>query len=108
MVGDPGELGQLNPDQRKAWDAYRSKFSKPFEAMNLNWSDQNRELSRFKYQSLLKNFLASGAGIDKNVGRIRAFLQENDLADNTVVIYMADHGFFLGEHGFFDKRFIKY
>ena len=54
----------------------------------------------------MKNFLATGAGIDRNVGRIRDFLREHDLAENTIVIYMADHGFFLGEHGFFDKRFM--
>ena len=106
LIGDPGELGQLNPDQRVAWDAYRSKFTTQFKAMNLDWKDPSKELSRFKYQALLKNFLAAGAGIDKNVGRIRAFLEENDLADNTIVIYMADHGYFLGEHGFFDKRFM--
>lgn len=106
LIGNPGELGKLNPKQRKAWDAYRAKFKEPFEAMQLDWKDPSKKLSKFKYQALLKNFLASGAGIDKNVGRIRDFLKENGLADNTIVIYMADHGFFLGEHGFFDKRFM--
>ena len=106
LIGDPGELGTLNPEQRKAWNAYRLKFTKPFKEIGLDWNNQSKKLSRFKYQALLKNFLATGAGIDKNVGRIRAFLEENDLAKDTIVIYMADHGFFLGEHGFFDKRFM--
>lgn len=106
LLGDPGELGKLDPEQRKAWNSYRAKDRKPFEAMGLGWNNNNKELSRFKYQVFMKNFLATGAGIDRNVGRIRDFLEENDLAENTIVIYMADHGFFLGEHGFFDKRFM--
>ena len=106
LLGDPGELGTLDPDQRQAWEAYRAKDRSPFEAMDLKWGDGSRELARFKYQVFMKNFLATGAGIDRNVGRIRGFLREHDLAENTIVIYMADHGFFLGEHGFFDKRFM--
>jgi arylsulfatase A-like enzyme len=106
LIGDPGELGKLDPKQRQAWDAYRSQDKKAFEAMGIDWKNSSKELSRFKYQVFMRNFLATGAGIDRNVGRIRKFLQDNDLADNTIVIYMADHGFFLGEHGFFDKRFM--
>lgn len=58
------------------------------------------------YQKLVKDFMRSGAAIDDNIGRLLDFLEEEGLADNTVVVYTADQGYFLGEHGFFDKRLI--
>jgi arylsulfatase A-like enzyme len=58
------------------------------------------------YQKLVKDFIRSGAAIDDNIGKLLDYLEANDLAENTVVIYTADQGYFLGEHGFFDKRLI--
>lgn len=58
------------------------------------------------YQKLVKDFMRSGAAIDDNIGKILKYLKDNDLEENTVVIYCADQGYFLGEHGFFDKRMI--
>ena len=61
---------------------------------------------KYTYQKLVKDFMRSGAAIDDNIGRILDYLEANGLAENTVVIYTADQGYFLGEHGFFDKRLI--
>ncbi len=61
---------------------------------------------KYTYQKLVKDFMRSGAAIDDNIGRILNYLEESGLAENTVVIYTADQGYFLGEHGFFDKRMI--
>ncbi|HKK12926.1 MAG TPA: sulfatase [Flavobacteriaceae bacterium] len=58
------------------------------------------------YQKYVKDFLRSGAAVDDNIGKILDYLEDHDLAENTVVIYTADQGYFLGEHGFFDKRLI--
>jgi len=58
------------------------------------------------YQKFIRDYLRSGAAIDENIGRILDYLKNNNLADNTVVIYTADQGYFLGEHGFYDKRLI--
>ncbi|MEL6253691.1 MAG: sulfatase [Bacteroidota bacterium] len=58
------------------------------------------------YQKFIGDFLKSGAAIDDNIGRLLDFLAESGLAENTVVIYTADQGYFMGEHGFFDKRMI--
>lgn len=66
----------------------------------------NEELSQFKYQRYLKRYLRTIASIDESVGRVLDYLDENDLSDNTIVIYTSDQGFFLGEHGWFDKRFM--
>ena len=59
---------------------------------------------RWKYQRYMKNYLRCVAGVDRNVGRVLDRLDEAGLANNTVVIYSADQGFYLGEHGWFDKR----
>ena len=56
------------------------------------------------YQKFIKDFLRSGAGIDENIGRLLDYLDKNGLAKNTIVVYTADQGYFLGEHGWFDKR----
>lgn len=58
------------------------------------------------YQKFIKDFMRSGAAIDDNIGKILDYLEASGLAENTVVIYTADQGYFLGEHGFFDKRLI--
>jgi arylsulfatase A-like enzyme len=65
-----------------------------------------REARQHAYQKLVKDFLRSGAAIDDNIGKLLDYLERNGLAENTVVIYTADQGYFLGEHGFFDKRMI--
>lgn len=64
------------------------------------------ELKRWKYQRYMQKYLQCVHSIDENVGRLLDYLDDNGLAENTIVIYTSDQGFFLGEHGWFDKRFI--
>lgn len=72
---------------------------------NFTFTDP-RALAEFKYQRYLKRYLRTVQSVDDNVGRMLDYLDAEGLADNTVVIYTSDQGFFLGEHGWFDKRFM--
>ncbi|HZY88245.1 MAG TPA: sulfatase, partial [Gemmataceae bacterium] len=65
-----------------------------------------KELKRWKYQRYMRDYLACVAAVDDNVGRLLDYLDKNGLADNTIVIYTSDQGFFLGDHNWFDKRFM--
>ncbi len=67
---------------------------------------EGQDLVRWKYQAYMQDYLGCVAGVDENIGRILAYLAEHDLEDNTVVMYSSDQGFYLGEHGWFDKRFM--
>jgi len=67
---------------------------------------KGKELVRWKYQAYIKRYLGCVASVDDNIGRLMEYLQDSGLADNTVVVYTSDQGFFLGEHGFYDKRFM--
>ena len=61
---------------------------------------------RWKYQRYIKDYLRTIASVDDNVGRLLRYLDETGLAENTIVIYASDQGFYLGEHGWFDKRWM--
>ena len=64
------------------------------------------ELKSWKYQRYIKDYLRVIASVDDNVGRVLDYLDENNLTDDTIVVYTSDQGFFLGDHGWFDKRFM--
>lgn len=95
-------LKRLTPEQRKAFeDAYRAE-NETFARANL----KDEDLVRYYYQRYIKDYLRVIAGVDRNVGRVLDYLAESGLAKNTVVIYTSDQGFYLGEHGWYDKRFM--
>ncbi len=66
----------------------------------------SEEKMKWKYQRYMQDYLGCISSVDDNVGRVLDYLDENGLAENTIVIYTSDQGFYLGEHGWFDKRFI--
>lgn len=72
----------------------------PFSTQNMEQTEARRKI----YQKMIKDYLRCGATIDDNIGRLMQALQEEGISDNTIVIYVSDQGYFLGEHGFFDKR----
>lgn len=95
-------LHRLDDDQRRLWDMTYDPLRDAFEEMDLEGDD----LVRWKYQRYMHDYLATIQSIDESVGRILQYLKESGLGENTIVIYTSDQGFFLGEHGWFDKRFM--
>jgi arylsulfatase A-like enzyme len=92
----------MTPEQLKAWrDAYGPK-DEAVHAANLTGED----LVRWKYQRYAKNYLRCIKGVDESVGRLMETLEELGLSDNTVVIYSSDQGFYVGDHGWYDKRWM--
>ena len=92
----------LTPEQRKVWDAYYEPRNAKFRAAN----PQGKDLVRWKYQRYMHDYLATVKAVDENVGRVLDYLEKEGLMDNTIIVYSSDQGFYLGEHGWFDKRWI--
>ncbi len=97
-----GMRERLTPSQLAAWDAAFRPRNDAFREAGL----EGRDLVRWKYQRYIKNYLRCIASVDDNIGRLLDWLDEEGLAENTIVIYTSDQGFFLGEHGWYDKRFM--
>ena len=96
--------GRANEEQKKKYDITLDKISKDFEA---NWPNMNdKEKMQWKFQRYMQDYLATISSVDDNVGRVLNYLEESGLDENTIVIYTSDQGFYLGEHGWFDKMFI--
>ncbi len=97
-----GEYGRMTPGQRKRWHEHYLPIIEKFKTAN----PTGNQLSEWKYQRYMQDYLACVRSIDQNVGRLLDYLEENGLLENTLIVYTSDQGFFMGEHGWFDKRFM--
>jgi arylsulfatase A-like enzyme len=105
--GDSGSdrawlYGQMAPRERAEWESRVDPRRAEFEEAN----PQGRARTRWYYQQFLRDYLACVASVDDSVGQLLEYLDKNGLAANTIVVYVSDQGFYLGEHGWFDKRFM--
>ena len=98
-----GNYNRFTPMQKQAFQAYyEGKVSREYDEKQ----PKGEALTRWKYQRYMRDYLATAASLDRNIGKILDYLDRSGLAQNTVVIYGSDQGFYLGEHGWFDKRFM--
>lgn len=112
-------LKEINKHDKKAYINYSSRFNaQQLEAWNeiydslaadfmMRYPDMDEKaLMEWKYQRYMQDYLACVAGVDENIGRLLDYLDAKGLSENTIVVYTSDQGFYLGEHGWFDKRFM--
>lgn len=92
----------LTPEQLAVWKKAYDPKNKAFQEANLTGEDR----VRWMYQRYVKDYLRCVAAVDDNVGRVLDYLDESGLAENTVVVYTSDQGWYLGEHGWYDKRWM--
>ena len=95
-------VGRMDEGQRAAWDAFYSPVIDDFYQKN----PQGKDLANWKFQRYMRDYMKTVKSLDDNVGRVLDYLKDNGLLDNTLVVYTSDQGFYMGEHGWFDKRFM--
>lgn len=97
-----GYIKRMTKSQKEAWDTY-------YEAENARLDTSKmtpKEIALWKYQRYMHDYMGCILSLDRNIGRVLEYLDKTGLADNTIVIYASDQGFYLGEHGWYDKRFM--
>ena len=95
---------RLTEDQKSQWDEVYGPINEAFKEQYPSMNDTT--FMQWKYQRYMQDYLGCIAAVDESVGRLLDYLDTNDLSENTLVVYTSDQGFYLGEHGWFDKRFI--
>jgi arylsulfatase A-like enzyme len=98
------EVGRMSPEQRANWDKSYIKVNEDFKKAYPSMTE--KEKMQWRYQRYMQDYLGTIASVDENVGRVLDYLEENGLMENTIIVYTSDQGFYLGEHGWFDKRFV--
>ncbi|MEC3908650.1 sulfatase [Tamlana sp. 2201CG12-4] len=96
------KLSRFTTEERQQWDAFYNKINEDFKSKN----PQGKDLAIWKYQRYLRDYLKVVSSVDDNIGDVLNYLDEHGLAENTIVVYTSDQGFYMGEHGWFDKRFM--
>ncbi|MEH0158042.1 sulfatase [Limibacter armeniacum] len=98
------DFDRLTPEQKAKWnEVYRKKNQSFFDE---NIEQDPTKFALWKYQRYMEEYLATCESVDESVGRVLDYLDKAGLAENTIVVFTSDQGFFLGEHGLFDKRFM--
>jgi len=97
-----GILSRMDEHQRAAWDNFYNPIIEDFYANN----PQGRERAQWKFNRYVRDYLKTLKSLDDNVGRLLDYLEENGLMESTLIVYTSDQGFYIGEHGWFDKRFM--
>ncbi len=95
-------IKRMTPAQRKAYMLFYDSIHADLASKKLS----GKALIEWKYQRYMQDYLATAASLDRNIGRTLDYLDKHDLSKNTIVIYVSDQGFYMGEHGWFDKRFM--
>lgn len=95
-------LKRLTPEELKEWNAAYEKEEVEFYKVN----DNEAKFDQWKFRRYMEDYLRCIASVDESVGKVLDYLTENNLHENTIIVYTSDQGFFLGEHGLFDKRFM--
>jgi arylsulfatase A-like enzyme len=98
------QMSKLTPSQAAAFRNAYGKVNAGFKKAYPTMSDKDK--MRWKYQRYMQDYLGTIQAVDENVGRLLDYLEANNLMDNTIIVYTSDQGFYLGEHGWFDKRFV--
>jgi arylsulfatase A-like enzyme len=93
---------RLTPEQYKDWTMEYDSISKAYNEHHVTGDS----LAVYKFNRYLTDYLRTVQSIDRNTGRLLDYIDASGLKDNTLVIYTSDQGFYLGEHGWFDKRFM--
>ena len=93
---------RMTEEQKSIWNKAYNDENELFKKSNLTGND----LAKWKYERYIKDYLRCIASVDESVGNVLEYLKKNNLEENTIVVYTSDQGFYLGEHGWFDKRFM--
>ena len=96
----------MNEEQKKIWDAAYGPENEKFIADMKAGKLSDKDVVRWKYQRYIKDYLRCIRAVYEGVGRLLDYLDDSGLADNTIVIYSSDQGFYLGDHGWYDKRWM--
>ena len=110
-MNEPGDWGNryLNSQASLMTEEERSAWEESYRQDNQEFLDNTPtgdDRIRWNYQRYMRNYLGVVDGLDENIGRVLDYLKENDLEENTIVIYTSDQGFYLGDHGWYDKRWM--